>query len=249
MQAGCVVVDIGNSSTKIALFRGGDVDKVWSVPTDAQALLAWAADLPPDLRGLPAVVGSVVPPVTTIFAEELRRGTGAEVTVLDGSTPLPIAVRYEGTPGIDRIANVVAAKELVGEPAIVVDVGSCITMDVLSGDGAFVGGAILPGPVMMAGAMARGTGQLPRVELVSPDRAVGASTTAAMQSGVVVGAAGAVEKLIAETRQELGGNPPAIFTGGQFELLRAWVSRSVRYEPHLTLEGLRLIYEWGLRRG
>ncbi len=110
-------------------------------------------------------------------------------------TGLALRVDNPREIGADRIVNAVAAYELYGGPAIVVDFGTATSFDVVDGQGQFVGGAIAPGVAPRRGAGAP-CARLPRVEPVTPPSPIGRSTVTALQSGIVYGAAGQVDALV-----------------------------------------------------
>ncbi|HLE72033.1 MAG TPA: type III pantothenate kinase, partial [Vicinamibacteria bacterium] len=143
----------------------------------------------------------------------------------------------------DRIANTAAVQKLYGGPAIVLDLGTATTFDVVSKDGDYLGGAIAPGLGIAADALVRRTAKLPKVELTFPENAIGRSTVAAMQSGLVIGYVGLVKELVLRLKKELGGNPKVIATGGMAEMISAWTEVIDIVSPRLTLEGIRIIYE------
>jgi len=192
------------------------------------------------------VIASVVPHLTDLYAGIAERMAGGTPLVVTGATPLPIKLAYDDplTLGADRIANAVGAFTRLGGPIIVVDFGTAITFDVVTGDGIFWGGIIIPGPAVAGRNLAESTGQLPEVELEKPKRIIGRNTTDAIKSGLFFGTAGQVDTLIAMIRQELNTDARVIATGGwapMFAPLSDFIETSF---PTLTLEGLRLISEY-----
>jgi len=152
--------------------------------------------------------------------------------------------------GGDRLVNALAVARLYGTPAVVVDAGTATTFDCVGPDGAFLGGAIAPGLELGLDALASRTAKLPRVELRTPDRAIGKNTAAAIQSGAVLGYEALVTGLLARVRAELAattGHEPAdvrtVFTGG---LSAAPWARGVAgidaFDPDLTLKGLAILH-------
>jgi type III pantothenate kinase len=158
-------------------------------------------------------------------------------------TGIQIRIDNPREVGADRIANTAAVHRLHGGPAIVIDLGTATTFDVVSKDGDYLGGAIAPGLGITADALVRRTAQLPKVELTFPERAIGRNTVAAMQSGLVIGYVGLVKELVARLKSELGGNPKVIATGGMAETIAASTGVIDLVSPRLTLEGIRIIYE------
>ena len=162
--------------------------------------------------------------------------------------PIDLRVAAPARVGADRVAAAVAANRLrrEGTPAIVVDLGTAITVDLVSADGAFEGGAILPGPALAARALAEETEGLPLAPLdeleIAPE-AVGDATEPALEAGLFWGAVGAIRELIARQSDRLT-NPPQVFlTGGAAPSVARLIGGpdyTVRHVPHLTLAGIAL---------
>jgi type III pantothenate kinase len=159
--------------------------------------------------------------------------------------PLEIDVRYPERVGTDRLAAAVAAN-LGRSPdrgIIVIDAGTAITVDLLTPDGVFRGGAILPGLETAAAALAAATDALPHVELRGPSAApsaIGKSTADAILSGLVWGCVGAVRELIARISEEAGLDPELCCTGGAGRLLAQLLGPQCLYDPQLVLRGIAL---------
>lgn len=147
--------------------------------------------------------------------------------------------------GIDRLLNAVAANVVrpEGKPAVVVDVGSAVTVDVISADGVFLGGAIFPGIGLAARALAEFTEKLPLLDVVdilrqSPPELPGTSTPAAMSAGLFWSLVGGVRELVTQTAARLAGEPMPVLTGGGSEPLVSLLGRDAMWLPHLTLQGI-----------
>jgi type III pantothenate kinase len=164
--------------------------------------------------------------------------------------PLAIRVDEPARVGIDRLVAAWAADRLRhrDRAAVVVDLGTAITVDFLDSDGAFCGGAILPGIALSARALEERTDALPRIDLdhlEKPPAAVGKSTVQAIEAGLYWGAVGSVRELIAQMTNELTAAPDVFLTGGASahvaELLAANAKYEVRHVPHLVLSGIALV--------
>jgi type III pantothenate kinase len=145
--------------------------------------------------------------------------------------------------GVDRLLNAVAANRLrqTGQPALLVDVGTAITIDMISSEGSFLGGAILPGIAMAARAMHEFTDLLPLVpldELTTAPRPLGTSTETAMRSGLFWGAVGAVQRLTDELDPD--GQGQVFLTGGAGDSVADLLKRKTVCLPHLTLAGIAI---------
>jgi type III pantothenate kinase len=156
---------------------------------------------------------------------------------------MPILYEAPREVGADRIVNAVAAFELYGGPCIVVDFGTATTFDAISARGEYLGGAICPGITISAEALFQRAAKLPRVDIARPKMVIGRTTVTSMQAGLYYGYLGLVEGLVARMRDELGGSPQVIATGGQAGLLLAGSSLVDHLDPWLTLIGLRILYE------
>jgi type III pantothenate kinase len=200
------------------------------------------ADLPFTAAGM--VVASVVPAMNAIWSHLARDWFGIEALFLEEGERYGIAVRYDPprAVGADRLANAIAAVRLATPPIVVVDFGTATTFDAIGPGPSYLGGAILPGIQVSADALSRNTAKLPQIELTAPGHAIGTNTTEAMQSGLMLGYAGAIESLIARFRAELGGGV-VIGTGGLADKFRALCPSIERFEPNLTIDGLRLAWE------
>jgi type III pantothenate kinase len=138
--------------------------------------------------------------------------------------------------------NALAAFTLVGAAAIVVDFGTATNFDVVSDRGEFMGGVIAPGLQASAASLFSRTARLTRVELSAPQNVVGTSTVESIQSGLIFGAAGAIDGIVERIRRDLPG-AVTIATGGLAPVVIPHCATIDRHEPWLTLEGLRLVYE------
>jgi type III pantothenate kinase len=145
--------------------------------------------------------------------------------------------------GGDRIANAVAASRMHGTPAIVVDFGTATNFDVISADGAFLGGSFAPGiQTAIDGLMSRAA-LLQRFDLIAPPHVIGTNTVACLQSGTVYGYVGLVEGLLRRIRLELPGEPRVIGTGGLVDVVAEHTDAFDAVDRELTLHGLRILAE------
>ncbi|MBW3577737.1 MAG: type III pantothenate kinase [Actinobacteria bacterium] len=250
-----LAVDVGNSQTVVGVFNGVDLAEQWRISTETvrtadevalifQGLLAFA-DLSFSRNVHGVVIASVVPTVTEALREMVQRYFLFEPVVVEPGTRTGIAVQVDNPRevGADRIVNAVAAHQLYGAPSVVVDFGTATSFDVVSRDGKFVGGAIAPGVQLSFDALVAKAARLPKVEIVTPRSAVGTSTVAALQSGVVYGAAGVVDAIVARIRGEVGGEATTVATGGLAPAVLEACTSIDHHDPWLTLKGLRLIWE------
>jgi type III pantothenate kinase len=186
---------------------------------------------------------------------EWVRSRGDSVRVLMSWKDLGVPVRLEQPErvGLDRLLNVIAAKDRVQRPLciLIVDAGSAVTVDQVDATGAFVGGVIFPGCRLMAKALHDYTDALPLVEFdrVSPPLP-GNSTGGAIQAGVFWAVAGGIKAVLRQMSARCrraswhGREDPVVFlTGGDAELLEAVMNSWVIVWPEMTLEGIRIAAE------
>src|SRR5207247_10472623 len=182
-----------------------------------------------------------VPPLVRAY-EEFAEREGVSLLVLGPGTRTGIPLRYDDPRevGPDRIANAVAAVERHGAPCIVVDFGTSTNFDVVSAEGEYVGGVLAPGIEISMDALFARAARLRKIDFVEPETVIGKTTVAALQSGVVYGFAGQVDRIVEHIRGELGTDAPTVATGGLAELIAPHARTIERIDPFLTLEGLRL---------
>jgi type III pantothenate kinase len=242
-----VVVYVGNTRIKCGKCQDHELVATAALEPDDPAGWQLQRDLWRLDPGTRYVVAGVHPERRERLADWLVRH-GDEVRVVKEARELPLEVRLERPDhvGIDRLLDAVAANHRrgAGRGAVVIDAGSAVTVDWLTEDGAFAGGAIFPGIRLMALALHQYTALLPLID--TPDHLPeppGASTRTAMAAGIVWAAAGGVRALV-ERYQLQAAVPPNLFlTGGDGPLLQAALGAAVELWPDLTLEGIRLTAE------
>jgi type III pantothenate kinase len=159
-------------------------------------------------------------------------------------TGMPIRIDNPREVGADRLVNAVAAYHRYHATCVVVDFGTAITYDAVSGAGEYLGGIITPGAEISIEALTDRAAKLPKVELAEPRSLIGKSTVDAIRSGIVFGFAGQVEGIVRRLRAELGEDTTVVATGGLAGLLVPFIRETVdEVDEFLTLTGLRLIWE------
>lgn len=189
------------------------------------------------------LIASVVPPLDPLLRKSSQKILGLEPHFVTHRSPLGgrVGVLKPSQAGADRLANAVAARELYGQPSIVVDYGTGTTFDVVDRRGAYVGGAILPGIGISLRALHDFTAKIPMVPFERTHQVVGRTTEAAVRSGVYYGAIGTTRELLREIRREIGPRAPAIATGGWCRLFRS-SGLFDHIDPDLTQKGMALIW-------
>lgn len=249
-----LTIDIGNTVVTLGVFEGGQLNTTLRVATDTRRLAdEYGAILTDVLRikGVdPAAISSaclcsVVPPLTAVFSEVCSSFFGVTPLIVSAGvrTGLPILYDNPRDVGADRIADAVASINLYGAPLIVVDLGTATVFDAISRDGEYLGGAIAPGINLAAESLFFNTSQLRRVELIAPKSAVGRSTIASLQSGLLLGYAGLVSTMVQRFKDEIGHDAQVIGTGGLVNVIAPEAPVFDQINQDLTLVGLQLIYE------
>ncbi len=249
-----LALDVGNTHIAIGLFKGKDLKGHWRITTyplrtsDEYAMLMIGLFHSSgfDHQTVQAVICScVVPPLTPIFARMGQKFFNKDPQFVshEMDTGLKICIDQPQEAGADRIVNAVAGYNLYGESLIIVDFGTATTVCAVSSQGEYLGGTISPGLLISSDALFSRTAKLPKVELLQPKTVIGKNTTHSMQSGLLFGFAAMVDGLILRMKQEMGGNPRVIATGGLAHLILPISQVIQEVQPYLTLEGLRLLYE------
>lgn len=249
-----LAVDIGNTNIALGVFDGKTLLEDWRIRTERDKtkeeymltllnLFSLAKLKKNCIDGI--IISSVVPPLTPVFQEVCRDLFKLKPLIVGPGLKTGMAILYENPleVGADRVVASVAAFQKYGGPVIVVDFGTATTFDTVSKQGEYLGGAIAPGVQIAAEALYLKTAKLPRVEIKKPDKAIGRTTEGSIQSGLYFGYLGLVSSIIVEIKKELNEEPKIVFTGGFGGLLFREISWVDAYEPHLVLEGLRIIYE------
>ena len=195
-------------------------------------------------------IASVVPPLDGALrqmSEQLFRRKA--LFIQPGmDTGVPLLTDNPAEVGADRIANAAAAWARYGSRAIVVDMGTATKFDVISAKGEFLGGAIAPGLGISADALFSRASKLPRVDVRRPAKIIGTGTVDNMQIGLYYGYIGLVDGILERMLAELGPETKVIATGGLARLLTDGSKFVHEYDEHLTLTGVRLIYNYSLGR-
>ncbi|MBX3118877.1 MAG: type III pantothenate kinase [Fimbriimonadaceae bacterium] len=247
-----LAISAGNTNLKMAAHYGARWHGPWALPTyatnDIKILSKWyhnnvICSLPsaPEKAAFLSVVPSVTPIVEQFLNDE---GIPCCQLTSDVYNSLGLGNSIPETTGADRIANVLAAKDRFGSPAIAVDFGTATTITAINAQGEFAGGAILPGVDLQIRSLNQGTAQLPEVPVEIQDSVLGRVTVSAIQSGVVKGHLKAVQGLLLEVCAELGvkpgQEPPIVCTGGRAAFYAEHSPLLKSFDPFLTFEGLRL---------
>ncbi len=248
-----LAVDIGNSNIVIGCFEGEEIRFIERLSTDRDSteleyILLIKTVL--ELNGVAldcfegGIISSVVPSVTSTVRDAMARLTGSPVMVVGPGikTGLKIALDDPAQLGSDRVADAVAAVNEYPCPLIIVDMGTATTISVVDRDKNFLGGMIMPGLAVSLDSLTSRTSQLPRISLDPTKKVIGTNTIDCMKSGVLNGAASAIDGVVERIEEELGESCTVISTGGLAKTVIPLCRREIIIDDRLLLKGLMIIY-------
>jgi len=249
-----IAIDIGNSSITIGYFldTGLDLQRISTHPSKGAdeyrlLLISYMKENKIAKSACNGIISSVVPGLTEVFRDVLEGLSGegkVDILVVNSAiSGIGFRIPFPEQLGTDRIANAVAAFSLFKRPVAVIDFGSATTITVVDRQGYYIGGSIMPGIGLMNESLATKTSKLNKVELTKPGSVLGRDTTGCILTGLVIGTAGAVERIIEEMEAETGLIFNTILTGGYCTLIDNFIRRPHMMNSDLTLEGLKILYE------
>jgi len=248
-------IDVGNTNITVGLFDGKELIKQFRMITknsktsDEYGVFFgdWL-----NLNGFSkkdidsVIIASVVPDIMhSLVSGIIKYFDVTPLVVAPGiKTGIKIAIPNPKEVGADRLVDAVAAYELYGGPAIVIDFGTATTHDLILEDGTLYAGVTSPGIRLAANALWTGTAKLPEVEIKKVDNILGRDTVSSMQSGIYFGYVGQTEYIIRKMKEASKlENVRVIATGGLGKLISEATDEIEVYNPELTLHGLRIIYD------
>jgi len=248
-----LAIDIGNTNIKIGLFEGDVHRFTWSISTGVHRMPdEYAVTILEFLRinNIPAsavtkgAISCVVPPLLTIFTEVMERYFNISPLVVGPGVKTGFRIRMDNPKevGRDLIANAAGAITLYEKPIIIVALGTATAFETISREGDYIGGALAPGIGIAAEALYARTAALPRVELTRPARVIGTNTQAAMQSGIMNGYAGLIDRVVTLIQEELGEKATVVATGGYSTIIGRECNCFDHINPNLTLIGIKTIH-------
>jgi type III pantothenate kinase len=249
-----LALDAGNTNVTIGVFEAERLAHQWRLRTirdqtsDEWGILLRTLFLLEnvDLGAIDGVIiASVVPPINPRLSEMCQRYFRCEPLFVSSEIDVGLKILYENPRdvGADRIVNGVAALQKYGGPCVVVDLGTAITLDCVSGNAEYLGGVICPGIGISVDALFSRTARLPLVEFRRPDKLIGNNTAASIESGLYYGAIGLIDGILERLLTELGPQTQCVATGGQAELIARGSCYLKNVDLDLTLVGLRIIWE------
>lgn len=252
-----LLIDIGNTNVVLGIYKNDVKIKSWRLETrQTKTLDEYGSQIETILKHEninisdieDVVIGSVVPTLQHTFKEMSKKYLKHIPMVIGENTRTKVKIKYDNPRevGADRIANSVAMANHYKLPAILIDMGTAITFDVVNKKGEYLGGAIAPGMNISSDALFERTSKLTKVEVDKPSKAIGKTTVDAIKSGLYFGFVGLVDNIISEILNELGEDKKStsiIATGGYSDLISKSSKYIIDIDKDITLEGMRLIYE------
>jgi len=234
-----LAIDIGNTNITAGLFHGCKLVKKEKIPTSVCSLYKRIARYPADR----AIISSVVPLALARMVCELGRISKCKVIILGKDIKVPVKNLYRNKDevGQDRLVNAFGARAIYGSPAVIIDFGTAITFDIVSKNGSYLGGLILPGIEMGLRSLYEKTALLPRVELKPARSIIGKDTVNSMRGGILFGYGAMCDGLVERYVALLGRGVRVIATGGNAELIKNYACSIQIVDEDLTLKSLALI--------
>lgn len=250
-----LAINIENTNTVIGCFQEEKIIFVESISTSlTRTELEYAISFKNifELYGLDmnqiegAIIASVVPPVTNVVRQAVKRLSEKEVLIIGPGvkTGLNIMTDQPSQVGSDLVANAVAGIAEYPVPLIVVNMGTATTLSVVDAKKHYIGGMIIPGVRISSESLTEGTAQLPKISLEKPKKVIGSNTVECMKSGLIYGTAACIDGSIARIERELKEKAASIVvTGEAAKYIVPHCERKMFLDEHLLLKGLKLIYE------
>ena len=248
-----LVINANNTNMKFSIYDGDTAVGEWrqhtSVLRTGDEHAVWLYQLM-EIEGIDpksiddAVIGTEVPQALFNLRRLCTRYLNCQPLVL-GEEGVNLGIEVKATPPVraDRIANTVGAGAMFpGQAAVVVDIGTATTFDVVDEQGNYIGGVISPGINLSLEALHNATTLLPRIVVERPKHVIGTNTVACMHSGVFWGYVGLMEGIVARIRDEYGAPMLVIATGGLAPVFEGATNVIAQTVPDITMRGLLEIY-------
>lgn len=249
-----LALDIGNTNVVLGCIADGEILFTERMATDSgKTELDYAISLKMvlELREIKvseitgAIIGSVVPPVTSLMREAIRKVTGQEALVVnvDMNIGLEVLMDNPSSVGTDLIVGAVAGINRYPVPLILIDMGTATTICVVNENKQYIGGMILPGVRVSLDALTARASQLSGISIDAPKHVIGKNTVECMKSGVLYSSAAALDGIIERVEEELGEKTTVIATGGLAKKIISHCKKDIILDEDLLLKGLLVIYE------
>ncbi|GAB4435081.1 MAG: type III pantothenate kinase [bacterium] len=254
-----LVIDVGNTQIASGIFYENKLTNSWRIRSEKNRtadelgimfynFIEHAGIKVSDIKGI--AISNVVPPLTITLSRMCKKYFNKEPFFIGPGikTGMPILYDNPREVGADRIVNAVAAYNKYKKPLVIVDFGTATTFDCVSKKGEYLGGVIIPGIEISLEALAERTAKLPKIELVKTEKVIGKNTVSAIQSGIIYGYAGMVDAICEKIKEEMNDRGLRFLaTGGLATIIAKETTYIEAVEEHLTLEGLKLLYEMNVK--
>ena len=234
-----LAIDIGNTATHVGIFEQRRLASQFSIATRQLKALAKTRKLHLT-RASQILICSVVPRMTTVLTRALRPLTPSPIRLIgrDLKVPLKNHYTYPKQVGQDRLVGAYAAWTRFKQDCIVADFGTAITIDLVTKNGAYLGGIIAPGLDISLEALATRTALLPKVALKAPPELLGRETVNSIRAGVLFGCAALCDGLVGQLKRRYAPKAVVVATGGASRLVCRYTRQIDHLRPNLVLEGL-----------
>lgn len=245
-----LAVDIGNTNINIGSFQGKKLISHFCINNKSlinqKAAFPLSSSLLNQTKNI--LIASVNPKMEPLFHKHLGKKHKKKLLKIGREIKLnmPILVENPQKVGIDRLLNTLAAYRRTKTSTIVIDFGTAITIDIVSKNGEFLGGLILPGIRTSAYALNKQTALLPEVVIKRTKNIIGKNTEDAIKAGIYFGTVGSIIHIIREIRKVYGDMQKIIATGGDAKTFKKDISEIDKVIPRLTLEGIRIAFKESL---
>lgn len=247
-----LAIDIGNTNIVVGCCNGDKIEFMERLTTSHSStdleyvvLIKAILDLyginPNDING--AVISSVVPSVTDVVKEAVKKITKAEPLIIGPGAKTGLSIKTDNPAqlGSDLVVDAVAAINEYGAPVIVFDMGTATTVSVINSKREYLGGMIIPGMMISLNAMVSGTSQLPKISFDKPKKLIGTNTVDCMKSGILYGTAASIDGIIDRIKDEIG-DVTVVATGGLAGTVIPLCRNKIILDDELLIKGLMIIY-------
>jgi len=250
-----IAIDIGNTNISIGLFLEGKEQFIKSIPGGSRAKLksclksAWAkipvAESSKEKKHDGVIVLSSVKTIWTKIVREIAKDDlGEKIYIIGKEIPLPMSLWVDEPEkvGTDRVVSAAAAFDVVEDAVVVADFGTAVTIDLVDGNGIFLGGVICPGFEISAKALKENTAQLPKTKITRPKAPYGKNTGEAINCGLYYSTVGMLQEVVRRYAEEIGKWPQTIITGAAAKVIRDDCEFIDSWVPNLVVKGVVLAY-------
>jgi type III pantothenate kinase len=245
-----LAIDVGNTNITNAIFDGDDIREIFRISTKQcveTGTYFGSSGFPQEPIPKEIVISSVRKDVIKIIEAECETKLMIKPFVVEVDVEMGIINLYKtkDTLGIDRLVNASAGYHLYSKgscPLVVVDMGTATTIDYITQQGEFLGGAIAPGLMSAYRGLLMRAPELPKVEISQVQTIIGKTTQECMKSGVIASHAAMISEMANMMAIENGSTPAVIITGGLCGVIANKIPGEYSIDENLTLKGLSIIY-------